>query len=408
MQMRINMTARTPLAFRQGRDREQNGTLPYVPGSSLMGGLAHVHRLLRPDLKEEFSRFFLQERIRFSNCYPAHFQSEDLKDDAVPVNPLPATVRTCKRFGGFRFNADQEDEDRRGSTDALVRLALFALSSESRPDILKPIERYPCSGQPLDAMHGFFRQDGYSPECIGQAQERQVLRTYTGIDYETGTARSAILYSRHVLPRDSQFWGRWWVDDDLADIFMRFLHDSETQNLLRVGTGRTRGLGQIQFNAAKIEATGTAVRIQKRAETFSERFKQEAQQANIAADSALYIPLLCTSDVILHDPLARNRLQIEGSDLQFVGIEGAQLVFHAAYKTHIQGWNSLWGLPKADEWAIGMGSVFLLMLPNLDGTTYEALARLENQGLGTRRAEGFGLVSVANQIHIELMGDRFL
>lgn len=404
MWLQIDMSAQSPLAFRDGRDQERNKTLPYVPGPSLMGGLAYAHQILHPAKTDEFASFFLQERVRFSNCYPADFQSDDLADDAAPVKPLPTTMRSCKRFGGFRFNADQEDEDRRGVTDALGRLALFAMSGETRPDILEPLALHPNSNQPFDAVRGFFRQDGYNPKNIGKAQDKQILRTHTGINYKTETVSASILYSRQALPRGSKFWGQWWVDDKLADSFMKFAHAS--QELLRVGTGRTRGLGQVQFNATPVEKTTED--LQKRVDRFSEGFKSEAKQANVDVLNALYVPLLCASDMILHDRLMRNRLQIDGQDLQCVGIEDAQQIFHAAHVTQLQGWSGLWGLPKADEWAIGMGSVFLLKLPSLDQATYEALGRLEDQGLGARRTEGFGTVSVADPIHIELMGDRLL
>jgi CRISPR-associated Csx10 family RAMP protein len=314
------------------------------------------------------------------------------------------TARSCKRFSGFTFNARHEEQGGAGVTDALIPLALFALSGEKKPDILTSLDEHPETKHPLDAVHGFFRR-GIRAEHIGQPQELLGLRTHTGINYETGTVHSSILYNRQILQEGGMFWGCWWIDETLWEAFRAFTEEV-AEHGVRLGNNRTRGLGLVRFNPYPMDEEPVAV-LRSRVAAFTDLFKQQAEAIGIEAASAYYVPLLCTSDMILHDPLLRARLQLHGADLAACGIDAATLVFHAASTTHVQSWNSLWGLPKADAWAIGMGSVFLFALSQGDDATFSALQQLEQQGLGARRAEGFGMVSVANLFHIELAGGQY-
>jgi hypothetical protein len=86
MWLRINLKAETPIAFRTRRNPAHNATLPYVPGSSLLGSLAQAHHELRQDL-EEFAAFFLHERIYFGNCYPAVFVPHNSKAKPTRCSP---------------------------------------------------------------------------------------------------------------------------------------------------------------------------------------------------------------------------------------------------------------------------------------------------------------------------------
>jgi CRISPR-associated Csx10 family RAMP protein len=405
MLLRILLTAHTPLSFRTGRNPARSDTLSYVPGTNLLGGLAQAHQVLGRD-PEEFAAFFLQDKVRFGNCYPASFRAKDLESEAEqPVLPMPLTARSCKRFGGFKYNATNEEERREGVTDALIPLALFALSEETRPDLLTKLDRHPVTGHRLDTIDGFFR-GGSRAEQIGQPQKSKAVRIHTGVNYQTGTVQSAVLYSRQILPEERAFWGRWWIDDTLWKSFEGFIDEVMETESLRLGNNRTRGLGQVGFNAISMEAE-TVAALRTRVENFSTLFKAEAAQANVDAPAALYVPIMCTSDVILYDALLRARLQLCSDDLAAVWLQDSALVFHAASTVHVQSWSTVWGLPKADDWAIGMGSVFLFALSQANDDTFTALWCLAQQGLGSRRAEGFGTVSVAHTFHTDLAGGEF-
>lgn len=401
---RIVLQAETPLSFRSGRNAAQSKTLDYIPGTSLLGALAKAHQMLGCD-KDEFARFFLHERVRFSNCYPAAFDAKELQGETDPVLPIPMTARSCKRFPGFRFGVDVERKRRQGVTDALIPLALFAMSDERQADLLRPLDTCNCDtpGHTLDRVGGYFRR-GQQASHYGQPDASKAIRTRTGINYETGTAQSAILYSRQVVQAGTTFWGTWWVDDALSASFEAFITEACKCGVLRIGNNRTRGFGRFSMNQHTMPDVQPAT-IRSHIEAFTALFKQQAATAGIDAPAALYVPMLLTSDAILTDPLLRARMRLGAEDLAAVGIANAELVFHIAGVCQVQGWSSLWKLPKADDWAISMGSVFLFALADASDATIAALLHLQREGVGVRRSEGFGTLTIAHPFHSELAGD---
>ncbi|RMH46168.1 MAG: hypothetical protein D6694_03790, partial [Gammaproteobacteria bacterium] len=231
MKFIVNATAKTPLSFRSGRSDTDTATLPYIPGSALLGGLAHVHTLLRPGQTAQFEQFFLQG-ARFGNLYPAGSAKWDkenqtarqaLTDATLPVYPLPNTARSCKRFPGFHFDAGKNDKQH-GVSDHLFHWLLFELSGQK---YIKPLENHKTCPQDschemVDRIEGFYRR-GYDANEYGQPQAKEMLRTRTGVNRATGTVHQQILYSRTVLAEGSQFWGTIEIEDAVADDFLDFV-----------------------------------------------------------------------------------------------------------------------------------------------------------------------------------------
>lgn len=401
MLLRVFLEAETPLSFRDGDDLAPLGANHFIPGTNLFGALAEYHRLRRND-PVEFQRFFLQGKVRLGNGYPAAFKARDLNADYLPVQPIPLTARTCKRFKGFAFHADEDHERRAGVTDALIPLALFTLSNEEQICCLADLHNHPKTGQPLDRMEGFFRR-GIRADVIGQGNVALGLRTRTGINYRTGTAAAAILYSRQTFAEGARFWGCWSVDDDIYAPFEAFIGEIIERDALRIGNNRTRGFGRVRLNLQEL-AADTAADLGDRVLAFTDMLHTAATQWAIPIPAGRYIPVTLQSDMLLSDPLLRSRLQVHGDDLAAVGVPGAQLRFHTAGARRIRGWNQLLGMPRADMWAITMGAVFLFHLPPTDQPPWAALLQLQQEGLGLRRGEGFGTLAIASRFHLESYG----
>jgi CRISPR-associated protein Csx10 len=86
-----------------------------------------------------------------------------------------------------------------------------------------------------------------------------------------------------------------------------------------------------------------------------------------------------------------------------ISSEKFQLVYQCASVRRVTGWHQLWSTPKTNEYAMETGSVFLFAyLDSLDNALSEALFDLEEQGVGRRRAEGFGRVCVSDPFHLEV------
>jgi len=400
---RLLLTAQTPLSMRAGREREQAGTLSYIPGTVLLGALAFAHTVLRPGQHDEFAEFFLRGNVWFGNLYPANFEHPDLADDTQPVYPVPHTAYTCKRFPGFLFGADQERDPRHGVWDHLIPWALFVLSGGEYTDLLDANKqcRYPGCNEGVDRADGFYRR-GLGASQIGKAEIRKGIRTRTGISRLTGVAAEGILYSREVLHEDSRFWGTLTVaTPDLEKTLQNFVEEAAWEGLLRLGNNRTRGFGRAIISQFRFYQEEIANDLAERARAFNTKLQTAAKTAGIIVPHPFYLPITLVSDAILYDQLLRYQLQLTGDYLNRVwGIPGAELIYQNAGRRQVTGWNELWGLPKADEWAISMGSVFLFGL--LAEPDFEVLARAQREGMGARRREGFGQVRVADPFHQEV------
>lgn len=410
MDLRVLLTAVTPLSFRDGVDLVTSDLNRYVPGTAFLGALAEAHAERGRD-RDEFANLFLRERVRFGNAYPAHFTHKLLRQaNLQPVRPIPLSARSGKRFPGFR--ADEQDPDDRcdGVTDGLIPLTLFALSGETRPDLLDPLRSIGtgAKAQDLDRISGFYRR-GETPGLLGRAHLSLDLRTRTGINYRTGTVQQAILYSTQVLPEGSQFWAAWHLPDGDPTLYAALealVEDLSDADALRLGNNRTRGFGRVrlQLNPEDDAETGArAGALAERVTHFTAQLATAAAAARIDLPDGVYLPITLTSDMLLHDALLRARLQLSGADLAAAGVKGADLVFYGATSRRVRGWNSVLGLPRADTWAIGMGAVFLFRLPPTYAD-WDALVQLQAQGLGLRRSEGYGQISLADPFHLELAG----
>ncbi len=82
------------------------------------------------------------------------------------------------------------------------------------------------------------------------------------------------------------------------------------------------------------------------------------------------------------------------------------LIYQNADTRQILGWNDLWGLPRTKEVAIDTGSVFLFATSIKGEKGLEellsALFKLEQAGIGRRKAEGFGRICISDEFHREI------
>lgn len=402
------VTESGPLSFRTGRETVNTGTLPYVPGTSILGGLAQMHTMLRRDA-DQFSAFFLTDGVSFGNLYPSPVMPGAPQDDLTPVYPLPVTARTCKRFGGFLHDEDDpQDEPHHGVWDALIPWALFALSEQTQAQVLDPIRHcpHPDCQEPLDRFDGFYRRGTSDALVMSRAQVERGLRTRTGIQRATGTVQQGILYSREVLRAGTNFWGTLTVPDEHAQAFEDFVRQVDESDLLHVGNNRTRGFGRVKLALAKTGPQDSLASLRQRVNTFDTQLRHEAQAAGIPTPHALYLLLTLTSDTILLDRLLRYRGAIETDYLaETWDIPNAELVYQNSGTRRVMGWSDLWGLPRADQVAITKGAVFVLGLSQPpDDELLQTLLRMQTEGIGARRREGFGRLWVASPFHWEVKG----
>ena len=117
------------------------------------------------------------------------------------------------------------------------------------------------------------------------------------------------------------------------------------------------------------------------------------RSTNDIADAVDWLPRLPDPD----DPrrtLGREPTILGEGRLFSLGAEAEQ--------DRLRGWNAAHGLPRQDEWAVARGSVFAYWFEGPSGsrsTLLERLGGLAREGVGLRRGEGFGVVTVSDEFH---------
>lgn len=434
------LTARSPLAIRADHAEGGSATAKYIPGTTLRGSLAAAHQLLRPGQDEEFARFFLADEVFFPHLYPASFTKSHmgLAEANLPVKPLPKTARSCKRFPGFQpLQAEESYEERHGIRDSLLDWAVFSLlDREKRPVsvVLAPLEQhqsctYAGCQQSLDHVDGYYRGARRDPRQRMRARSSTRLQTRTGIDRDWGVVEESILYNREVFDDGMQFWGELLFPDEetlpeegrLVSSFKSFLEETklgktkreqaENPGIIRLGTGRTRGLGCVDMKVLDTQREEKA-RFRQRLEQFNTALKTRAGDLGVQELDTFYFALTLSSAAILCDPFLRYQQTLDtatlGHLLGYPAAASTQIftqIYQAVGIQRLAGWSDLWGTPRSSDYALEMGSTFLFAssrtLDDDKGKLLDALYALEEAGIGRRRAEGFGRICVSDPFHLE-------
>ena len=409
----LRMMAESPLAIRSDHAPGRADNIKYIPGTAVRGSLATLYQMFyrKNEKMEDFAPLFLHERVSYPNLYPALFDDEGLQDrDSLPVYPLPGTAQSCKRHAGFVY-PDTDTNDGHGVRDTLIDWGLFKLAQGSTTALKIFRQSRDCHcGEAMDSFEGFYRRSDIDPYPLikSDLDSYTRLQAHTGIDRNSGIVQEGILYNRQVFDEGMRFWGRVDFHDEdeiLLHRFEDFLTEIGPTRLMRIGTGRTRGMGKVSISVERIE--GSEHRFQnflKRLNDFSSTFQARANELELEKlPYEFFFALTLHSPTILCDDLLRYRGVIDTNvpeELLGCSIPGLRSLYHAANLRRVSGWQELWGLPRTSEYAIESGSVFLFACPSLpDDHVLKALFTLEARGVGKRRAEGFGRICVSDSFH---------
>jgi len=101
-QYRLTFKIVTPVMIGEYRTTQNSQSLDYIPGTALLGGLAYAYlreKGLSPEQKDAtFDRFFLADRVRIGNFYPANFttsHSSNAKPPGYENGRLRILARRC-------------------------------------------------------------------------------------------------------------------------------------------------------------------------------------------------------------------------------------------------------------------------------------------------------------------------
>ncbi len=415
IRLEVEVTPRSPLLI--GSDRTYglyNETRRYLPGSALRGALAGL--LLESCTRQEYrddhescpdkdnchfyALFCRQPSLVFENCYPA---PED-----GPTYPLPLTARTCKYHGGFSEH---------GVYDILVRQFVFERALEAGVALPFFYEtRCPKCRQNVSPCEGFYGRD---EDDYYQVKVPLGRTSRTAINRQRAVAQDQMLYTLEVIQPPAPEADTCRAHDPYTALRGSVLIDQGRKELLeqflplvkRVGSGRSRGLGQVSVAVGKNEASSLKS-LQDRLAALNDKINEEwafYRKLNPALPPLegwfftvdLLAPALLTRRGLPATLLAADELEL--------AVKGIELARSFARHEARGGWLMGAGVPRDMELSTAMGSVFLYQVRGidrkelLDPQSNGPLANLEQRGVGRERERGFGQVQVCSPFHLEVM-----
>ncbi len=338
--------------------------LDYVPGRALLGAAAWAWIDEGGDPgSQAFKDRFLSNDVSWGDLLPVPIDPDT--GGFVPNIPCvpPRTTMACKLFGTRHDLVDTLLGKSNGGCS-------YSIGSKHCGAGLKRLDRV----------------------VVPNKQHR----TQLVIAFETGAARSGYLYSREVLQEGQVFRGRLTCADPA---FAEVLRKDLQRLSLSVGSGRSRGFGQLDLDVTEEAEPGVS------ADNFVHDSNQISERRNSAADGqkVRYFTLTAGSPWCLRNSDGSHASSLSEVRLaKLLGVPASQVKLWAGEvraETR-SGWDGKAGLPIEIRNLIAAGSTFLCSVS--DGSD-EALAAtlhtLQCHGIGSHRNEGLGRVILNHPLH---------
>ena len=271
--------------------------------------------------------------------------------------------------------------------DTLIPWLLFSLSAEKEVGVLVDASKCPeenC-GAVLEGLPGYYRRG--KAGAVGLSELNTYIITRTGINRATGTVQENILFSREVIQKGASFWGFTLLDDELEDQWCDFLSEDLVRGTIRIGSGRSSGLGKIRIeveDTTSVDLDLIAKEIKDRLIAFNDLLGKEAELYNIQLEKPYYLPLTLRSDLILIDDSMHFITALE--DEWFKNTTANEKTgLSVCQAKENKGWDGIKKLPREDVWGIAAGSVFVFALEQ--EPDYCRLAESQLSGVGERVCE---------------------
>jgi CRISPR-associated protein Csx10 len=335
------------------------------------------------------------------------------------VSPFLLSMLTCKQKGGFRTEP-REDNRGHGVVDTLLpHLSYYLLDnlldrSGARLSVPFSIlcQDPDCKDRRsrMDRENGFFnaKRDGTITSYVKfrpkyHTQTRAALSRYRNAAHESMLYTATALRPRIDSPRDKRkevslaFVGRVHGSNNKVDDLIQALNSTP------IGSKRSIGYGRIGCK----DGTVSLSPVEDRLEAFNTclidlwcDLKRLANSRYALQDrpDGFYFSIDLMAPAILRDkcgiPSLIPILQIEGEPLE--------PVFWMTRPDFAGGWSDAWGLPKMTALAARMGSSYVYRWDGPKDGLIDILERIEAEGVGERRDEGFGECLICHPFHQEV------
>ena len=382
--LRYRLTLRGPAVLPMA-DGDPNTvvTRQEVPGSTILGAAAWHY--LRPTNRspedEEFRHAFLNGGLRFLTAYPEAQKGDEASQRTIPI---PHSIRKFKEgadsaenerildfvdsaepLSGENFAEPLSDEEKRKSKKRLDR----------RYGVIMPQEN--LRTQVVKTEHNY-----HHARAGAEVGGRSIGRAL-GSEVENGGA----FFQYEALMADQIFQGAILGSSDDLEKLQEWM---PTETLISIGRSRSAQYGETKFEW--IDSTAKELKSFVEWEGFSVLDEPEPPHLGNSLVITLLSPLLSINtqghaDTCFPKAELADVLGLKACDLK-LSCSYTQTEIIGGYHAHIR-------FPRQQWPAISAGSVFVFCLKKIPDD--KRLLKLEQEGLGMQKGEGYGRVAVNRQ-----------
>jgi CRISPR-associated protein Csx10 len=339
-----------------------------IPGKALRGALAHraAQQLDLQDTGSDtyaaFVDLFLRDAVRFPTLYP--LLNADKKDPGhYPVIPTPGDGFGCKVYKKHQVQWGTQAGE---------------------------VEKCPECGNPVKGIRSGFYLLHTNPKV---QKPETVTEMHIQVDPQSNRVQEGQLFDYAALAPGQYFAGELHCANATAwEQFKACTGVEEEQAFsLWLGKGTRRGYGKVSVWVEKIA---------KDTPHFSVYHLLEERVA--VGEQEITLTLL--SDTIVRDQWGRYFTGFTPEWLNKALGFPVEIADSLAYSstTVIDGFNDQWRLPRRRVVALTAGStVRLKVAGGLTQENWKALEKLECEGIGERRNEGYGQVAINHATQID-------
>jgi CRISPR-associated protein Csx10 len=344
-----------------------------IPGSVIRGALAEL--LLAQGEKNKI-------REVIDDMYFGFFFPTTVLDRASL--PLPITAFSCKSHFGFKSSSGH------GIFDTLLTAVVYKELEKNGAKFPVPFSfKCPNCFDRVDFASGFY----YERNGFNLIEVKKHSQTKVAINRLTRTAESGMLYSVTAIdPGEIRFIGKIKGEEKNIKLVEEALQE------MGIGAFTTRGYGQVEVARINIKMEKLQDRIQVFNQKMNEVWDDLLTIAGVKKSfMSTYFSIDFISPGILNEqgiPTLKLSLEIQKERLE--------PIYWASVPVFISGWSTAWGLPKETELGIAIGSTYVFKVEAHVKKYLPELQRLEKEGIGERRDEGYGEILICHPFHKEV------
>ena len=340
-----------------------------IPGNHLWGAAAwhYLNQAKHTPTDEAFRHAFLDGGLRFLAAYPEAYDPEEFDEPLQRTIPIPHSIRELKEDGTLVDFVEPLEEKEKKKPKKRINRRHAKILPENLETLNVEIERN---------YHN------------ARANNRQMGRALGAEVPDGGT-----FFRYEAIQAGQSFQGAILGSDQNLENLQAWLKEMDSIRL-----GRSRGA---QYGEAKFEWIGDVQKLTGLVEWAG--FIPVQERPNLANRLIITTlsPLLAVNDNGHPDTRFPKS---ELAELLEVDVSKLKLQFSYTRTEMIGGYHTHLRLPRQQFPAIAAGSVFEFELPQC--VSNMCLSQLEQNGLGMRKAEGYGRIAVNRQHNLGLTGRR--